>query len=142
MKKPLGDIILNSCDCYFPFCAIFCLFTSLTAWKIKIKKKKKKEKRKKKPGDIIFYTSLPKIMIICFTVLEIWCMTDIIVIFNFGLFFGLLQPRKSKFLKNERNTWRYHHFTYVYQKLWSDDVRFLRYGVQWMDRRMDGKSDI
>ena len=30
-----------------------------------------------------------------------------------------------------KNTWKYHHFTCVYQKLLSDDVRFLRYGVQW-----------
>ena len=34
--------------------------------------------------------SVPKIMIICYTVPEICCMTDIIVIFHFGLFFALL----------------------------------------------------
>ena len=36
-----------------------------------------------------FYTSVPKIMIICYTVLEIWCVTDV-VIFYFGLFFSSL----------------------------------------------------
>ena len=40
----------------------------------------------------VFYTSLPKIMIICYTVPEIWHVTDVIVIFHFGLFFVLL-PR-------------------------------------------------
>ena len=34
--------------------------------------------------------------------------------------------------------WRYHHFTYVHQKLWSDDVRFPRYGAQWTDGQTDG----
>ena len=37
-----------------------------------------------------FYTSVPKIMIIWYTVPEIWHMTDVIVIFHFGLFFALL----------------------------------------------------
>ena len=44
---------------------------------------------------------------------------------------------KSKFKnKNEKNTWRYHHFTYVYQKLWSDYLQFLRYGAWQTDGRM------
>ena len=61
----------DKCNFYFSFWAIFCLLTSLTTQKIKIKKQKMK------------------------------------------------------------NAWKYHHFTCVYQKLLSDDVRFLRYGVQW-----------
>ena len=83
-----------------------------------------------------FYTSVPKIMIICYTVPEIWYVMYVIVIFHFGLFFALLlpyQPKNSKFQKNKKNTWRYHHFTHVYQKLWLDDVRFLRYGARQMD---------
>ena len=66
-----------------------------------------------------FYTRVPKIMIICYTVPEIWHVTDVIFIFHIGLFFAPLppsQPKKSKFHKNEKNTWRYHHFTYVYQR--------------------------
>ena len=31
-------------------------------------------------------------MIICYTVPEIWHVTDVIVIFHFGLFFALLTP--------------------------------------------------
>ena len=76
-------------------------------------------------------------MIICYTVPEIWHMTDAII-FHFQLFFVLLQHKKSKFWKNERKPWRYHHFTYVHQKLWSDDVRFPRYGAQWTDGQTDG----
>ena len=37
-----------------------------------------------------FYTSVPKIMIICHTFPEIWHVMDVIVIFYFGLFFALL----------------------------------------------------
>ena len=76
---------------------------------------------------------VPKIiMIICNTVPEIWHIKDVIVIFHFVPFFALLprlQPKKSKFWNNKKNAWRYHHLTYVYQKSWSDDVQFLRYGV-------------
>ena len=39
-----------------------------------------------------FYTSAPKIMIIGYTVPEMWRMTDVIVIFHFGLYFALLPP--------------------------------------------------
>ena len=35
-------------------------------------------------------------MIICCTVPEIWHMTDVIVIFHFGLFFALLTPNSPK----------------------------------------------
>ena len=38
-----------------------------------------------------FYTSVPKIVIICFNVPEIWHM-DVIVIFHFGLFFCPFTP--------------------------------------------------
>ena len=52
---------------------------------------------------------------------------------HIGLFFALSPPygpRKSKFWKNEKNTWRYYHFKDVYHKWQSYDVWFLRYGVQ------------
>ena len=111
MKKTPGDIILqkctknhdhmlycsldmmrNRCNCYISFWAIFYPFTSLTARKTKLKKT---------PGDILFYNSVPKIMIMCHTVPEIWCMTDVIM-FHFGPFFALLHPltaQKIKILK-------------------------------------------
>ena len=79
-----------------------------------------------------FYTSVPKIMIICYTVPEIWHLTDVIVIFHFGLFFVLLPPNSPKnknFKKNGRNNWRYHNFTQLYQKSWSSAILFLRHGV-------------
>ena len=42
------DMVGDRCNCYFPFWAIFCPFTPLTAQKIKFLKKWKKV-----PGDII-----------------------------------------------------------------------------------------
>ena len=46
-----------------------------------------RNKNIKKIKKTPFYTSAPKIMIIGYTVPEIWHMTDVIVIFHFGLFF-------------------------------------------------------
>ena len=48
--------------------------------------------------------------------------------------FTPLTTRKMKsFKKWKKNTWRYQHFTHVYQKLWAYDVQLLRYGVQQTD---------
>ena len=53
---------------------------------------------KKAPGGFIIYTSAPKIIITGYTVLEIWCVPDVIVIFHFELFLPF-QPTNSA--KNE-----------------------------------------
>ena len=81
---------------FLSFWVIFCTFTLLAIQKMKISIKLKKRL------EISFYTSVPKIMIICYTVPEIWHVTDVIVIFHFGLFFALLPPltaQKIKILK-------------------------------------------
>ena len=43
-----------------------------------------------------FYISVLKIMVICYTVPDIWHVTDVIVIFNAGLFFAFLPPNSPK----------------------------------------------
>ena len=48
------------------------------------------KKWKKRLEISSFYTSVPKIMIIGYTVPEIWQVTDVIVIFHFGQFFAPL----------------------------------------------------
>ena len=56
-------------------------------------------------------------MIICYTIREIWHVTDVII-FHFGPFFAPLPPselKKSKFLKNEKTASIHHDFTQVYQ---------------------------
>ena len=99
--------------------AIFCTLAFLTTKKIKIWKKEIK------PLEILsFYTCVPQrtaiwymvleissatdnflsfwtnfypfTPIICYIVLEIWCVTDVIVIFHFGLLFALLLPNSPK----------------------------------------------
>ena len=79
------DIKRDGCNCYFSFWTIFCSFTPLIAPKRESSKKWKKPLEK--PS---FYTSVPKIVIMCYTVPEIWCMIDVIVSFHFGLSFALL----------------------------------------------------
>ena len=97
------------------------------------------EKMKKKTLEVSScYTCEPKIMIIFYTFPEIWSMTDVIFIFHFGIFFAILppyQPKKSKFKKIKKRLEI--SFTHVYQKLWSDNVRSLKYGARWTDGRMD-----
>ena len=80
-----GDMECNGQN-FLSFLTVFYSFTPL-------KKLKPFEKLKKKHLEISsFSTSLPKIMIICYTVLEIWCVMDVSVIFHFGLFFAFLPP--------------------------------------------------
>ena len=105
MKKATGDvIILHKCTInnnhmiygsyemwsapgrfFLSSWAIFCPFTPLTAWKLNISKKWK-EVLEISP----FYSSIPKIMIVGYTVPEIWHVTDVIIIFHLDIFFPLL----------------------------------------------------
>ena len=63
------DMVHDGFNSYFSFWAIFWLLTPLTAQKLKISQKWKKKKHLEVPS---FYKSVPKIMIICYTVPEIW----------------------------------------------------------------------
>ena len=117
------DMVCDRCN-YFSFWAIFCPFTPLTTQKVKTKKNEKNTWRYYR-----FTKAYQKLY--C----SWWHVTDVIVIFYFGLFFVLLPSpsltaQKIKILKKWKTAWRYHHFTYVYHKLWLDDVQFLRYGVR------------
>ena len=77
---------------------------------------------------ISFYTYIPKITIIWYTVPEIRSETDRIFC-HFGPFcpFTPTQRRKSGFWHYEKNTWRYYHLIHVYHKWQSYDATFLRY---------------
>ena len=57
------DMVCAGCNCYFSFLEISS-----------------------------YYTSVPKMMIIGYTVSEIWHRADVIVIFHFGLYFALFPP--------------------------------------------------
>ena len=60
---------------------------------------------------------------------QIWSVTDI-TFCHYRPIFALIPhywPQKSKFWKNENNTWRCHHFTNMYHKWQSYDIWLLRY---------------
>ena len=50
---------------------------------------------------------------------------------SFLAIFCPFTPQKWKYHKIEKkkNTWRYHHFTQVFQKSWSQAILFLRHGL-------------
>ena len=52
----------------------------------------KKMKKKKSLEILSFYSSVQKIMIITYTVPEIWQVMDVIVVFHFRQFLSLLLP--------------------------------------------------
>ena len=112
MKKAPGDIIIlhdntknhdhmhycfwdmacDGCNCYFSFWAIFCPFTPLTVQKMKIKKKKKKKKHHH--FTEVYQKSWS------YTILFLrHDVTDVIIIFHFGLFFALLAPLTTRKIK-------------------------------------------
>ena len=125
---------------YFSFGAIFCPPPPLTAPKMKISKAMKKT-----PGDVIILHKCTKNhdhMVYCS-----WDMAcdGRTCYFSFCAIFWPFTPPKSpknqNFKKKEENSWRYHHFTQMHQKLWLDDLWFLRYGAWQTDWRRDRKSD-
>ena len=50
----------------------------------------------------LFYTSAPKITIICFIVPDICCVTDVIFIFHFGLHFTPPPPLTTQKIKKNK----------------------------------------
>ena len=140
MKKNPGDIIiLHKCSknrdhklysswymkCsrqnFLSFWVLFCPFTPLTT-----QINQNFEKMKKSLEIWSFYTNVPKIMIICYTVPEIRSMTDVI---------------DQNLHKMKKNTERYHHFTYVNQKLWSSEIIIRDYYLSSWDTVCNGRTD-
>ena len=71
------DMKFNLCFCYL-WHFFFCPFYSPNTLKMKISKMKKTLEISS------FYTGVPKIMIICYTVPEIWHVSDVIFVFILG----------------------------------------------------------
>ena len=98
---------------------------------------------KKTPGDVIILHKCTKnhdYVLYCS-----WDMVrDRCNYFSFWANFCPFTPLtawKMKIFKKWKKPLGYHHFTCVYQKLWLDDVRFLRNGAWQTDRHTNGKSD-
>ena len=123
-----SDIECNR-QIFFVILGHFLPFYPLTARKIKIKNNPKKLPRDiiilhmcTKNYDQMMYGSWDMVCDGCnyFSFWAIFCP------------FLALTAQKIKIKENWKNTCRYHHFTYVYQKLWSDDTQFLRYDARQM----------
>ena len=96
------------------------------------------ENMKKKQLEILsFYTCAPYIKITWYMVPEIsqiWSVTDRQNFLSFWAIvcpLTLLKTRKINILKNDKDIWRYYHFTEVHQKSWSNAILFLRYSMWW-----------
>ena len=86
-------MVYDGWNCYFLFSAIFCPLIHLTALKKNLQQWKKQQQQQHRTGDIIILHKCTKKhdhMLYCS--LDIWCVTDVIVIFHFGLFFAFLPP--------------------------------------------------
>ena len=106
------DMACGRCNCYFSFWAIFCPSPPNTP------KNERLKKWKKKLEISSFNTSIPKIMIICFTFLRHMAHYRCNCYFSFWAIFCPFTPLTAQKLKvsiNEKTTWGYHHFTHVYQ---------------------------
>ena len=113
------------------------------------------EKVKKKRLEILsFYTSVPKIMIIYYTVSEIWRVTDIIFILHFRLLFALFLPFYPPFipLKNQNftKTKKTPGVIFILQMCTKnyDQMMYSSWGMvrdgqtdRWTDERMDGQKN-
>ena len=127
------DMVREGCN-YFSFFALSPTFDlplpPLVAQKMKISTKWKE------PMEISsFYTSVSKTMIICYTVPEIWCMTDVIVIFDFGLgnflpFYPHNSPKNQNFKKMKKRLDVWSFYTCV-QKIM---IRWCTVPKIWCDR--------
>ena len=101
-------------------------------------------KKRKKHLEVLFYISLPKIIIISYTVPEIRRVTNVIFIFHVGLFLPFYptnDPKKSKFLKNEKKRQEILSFYICIPKIM---ITWCTVPEVWCatNGRTDGKNDI
>ena len=128
------EIWRDGCN-YFSFWAIFCLFTPLTARKMKIF-----FKMKKTPGDIIILHKCTRNhdhMLHC----SLYMARDTCnFYFSFWAFLPFY-PLPAKKIKRMKKTPGDITILHVYQKLWLDDVWFLRYQAHRTGRHMDTQME-
>ena len=123
------------------FWATFCPFTPLTKKKIKILRKWKKQLE-----ILSFYTHVSKIMITCYTIPEIWHMTDIIYISYFGPFSAILPPKSPK--KQNFKKWKKTPGDIIILQMCTKNYDHMMYGSWdmvwdgWMDQQTDRKTDM
>ena len=100
-------------------------FCPPTAQKLKISKQWKKDLQISS-----FYTLVPKIIIICYTISEIWHVSDVII-FILGNFLPFYPPNspKNEISKHWKHILEISSFYTSVLKSWSYAILFLRYGA-------------
>ena len=86
--------------------------------------------KKNKEKHLLFYTCVPRILMIWSTFFEIKSVTELFVILGHFCPLTLLTTQKIKILKKWKSSCRHYHFTHVYHKWKSYDVWFFTYGAQ------------
>ena len=154
MKKASGEVTLHlhtkkldhmmyaswdkDCNRQWHFGPFFAFYHTNNSERQNFEKKKQKSTWRYYPLKNTYYKSRSyDVWFLKYKVQQTW------IFCHFGPFPALLPPDnlKIKTLKYEENTWRYYHFTNVYNKWWSYNVWFLRYGAWQMDRHTDGQMD-
>ena len=136
---PYWHMVHDKCNCYFSF------WTFLPFYLPNSPKNQNFKKMIKTPGYIIILHKCTKNhdhLLYCF-----WDMAHdkSNCYFSFWFFFALLPPLNSPKNQNFKKMKKKPGdiiILHVYQKLWLDDVWFLRHGVWQTDGQADGKSDI
>ena len=109
--------------------------------KSKFQKNEKKKKKAKMPGHIIILHKCTK-----HHDHMLYCSWDMVCdgcncYFSFwAIFYPYNSPKNQNFKKMNKTPGDII-ILHVYQKLWLDNVRFLRYGMQWTDRQTDGRME-
>ena len=96
------------------FLSFWTIFWHYWTYPLKTQKIKLLKKWKKLLEIFSFYVNVPKIRIICYTVPEMWHVTDVIT-FHFGLFFALFCPHNS-----QKKIWKF-------QKKWKKHLEILSF---------------
>ena len=154
MKKIHGDIIFsklcitNDDQLIYGYWdmennRIFCNIGPIFALLPNIKLKNQNFEKMKNTLEIsLFYTSAPEIMIICYTVSEIWRVADVICIFHFGLYFAILPPyqHKNQIEKKKKNCLEISSFYTCVPKIM---ITWCTIPETWCktDRWMDGRTE-
>ena len=110
------------------FCHYGAFFALLLAYK---PKKSKFEKMKKTLEDIIIlqmFTVNDSHMVYGFSDMECNRRNFFVILDRFSPFYPLT-TQKNQNIEKMKKTWRYHHFTQVYQKSWFYAILFLRNGM-------------
>ena len=133
------DMACDEYNCYF-----FILGYFLPFYPPKQPEKSKLKKERKNCLEISsFYTTVTKIMIICYTISEIWRVTEVIAIFLFGLFLTFYpsnSPKNQNFKSKMKKNLEISSFYTYGPKIIIDDVQFLRYGARRTDGQTNGRT--